>query len=104
MKHLTWTLLGMTELELFNPGMESPSDYLAQVLYAVFIIAALVLLVNMMIAVLSNTYQRVQVRLPNAFNRSTAHFTVKIIKEMYYPITIILAFEVVLTMNILHEE
>lgn len=34
---------------------------MAQSLYAVFIIAALVLLVNMMIAVLSNTYERVQV-------------------------------------------
>ncbi|KAL9984603.1 hypothetical protein ACROYT_G006916 [Oculina patagonica] len=60
LKHLCWTLLGMTELELFNTGMETPSDHLAQALYAVFIIAALVLLVNMMIAVLSNTYERVQ--------------------------------------------
>ena len=63
LKHLCWTLLGMTELEVFNPGVETPSDHLAQALYAVFIIAALVLLVNMMIAVLSNTYERVQVML-----------------------------------------
>lgn len=61
MKHLSWTLLGVTELDRFNPGVETPSDHLAQSLYAVFIIAALVLLVNMMIAVLSNTYERVQV-------------------------------------------
>ena len=61
MKHLSWTLLGVTELDVFNAGVETPSDHLAQALYAVFIIAALVLLVNMMIAVLSNTYERVQV-------------------------------------------
>ena len=61
MKHLSWTLLGVTELDVFNVGVETPSDHLAQTLYAVFIIAALVLLVNMMIAVLSNTYERVQV-------------------------------------------
>lgn len=67
MKHLSWTLLGVTELEVFNTGMETPSDHLAQTLYAVFIIAALVLLVNMMIAVLSNTYERVQVILLHTF-------------------------------------
>ena len=61
MKHLSWTLLGVTELDVFNAGVETASDHLAQALYAVFIIAALVLLVNMMIAVLSNTYERVQV-------------------------------------------
>lgn len=67
MKHLSWTLLGVTGLEVFNTGMETPSDHLAQTLYAVFIIAALVLLVNMMIAVLSNTYERVQVILLHTF-------------------------------------
>ena len=61
MKHLSWTLLGVTELDVFNAGVETPSDHVAQALYAVFIIAALVLLVNMMIAVLSNTYERLQV-------------------------------------------
>lgn len=59
-KHLCWTLLGVTDLEQFNAGMETASDYLAQTLYAVFIIFALILLVNMMIAVLSSTYERVQ--------------------------------------------
>jgi len=67
MKHLSWTLLGVTELDVFNAGVETPSDHLAQILYAVFIIAALVLLVNMMIAVLSNTYERVQVILLPTF-------------------------------------
>lgn len=60
MKHLLWTLLGITELEPFNAS-ESASDTLAKILYAIFIIGSLVLLVNMMIAVLSHTYERVQV-------------------------------------------
>lgn len=61
MKHLAWTLLGITELEIFSTT-ESASDFLATILYAIFIVVALVLLVNMMIAVLSHTYERVQVR------------------------------------------
>ena len=61
MKHLVWTLLGITELEIFSTT-ESASDFLATILYAIFIVVALVLLVNMMIAVLSHTYERVQVR------------------------------------------
>ena len=60
MNHLCWTLLGITELELFN-STESSSDTMAKILYAIFIIVALVLLVNMMIAVLSHTYERVEV-------------------------------------------
>ena len=60
MKHLCWTLLGITDLDLFSAS-ESPSDVLAKLLYAIFIIGALVLLVNMMIAVLSHTYERVEV-------------------------------------------
>ena len=61
MKHLVWTLLGITELEIFSTT-ESASDFLGTILYAIFIVVALVLLVNMMIAVLSHTYERVQVR------------------------------------------
>ena len=40
---------------------DSLSNYIAQALYAVFIVLALILLVNMMIAVLSSTYERVEV-------------------------------------------
>lgn len=69
MVHLVWTLLGITELDPFNTiGHESSSDSLARILYGIFIIGALVLLVNMMIAVLSHTYERVQVRLTRILN------------------------------------
>lgn len=47
-------------LEPFTTG-DSPSDYIVEIIYAVFIISALILLVNMMIAVLSSTYERVEV-------------------------------------------
>ena len=53
--------MGITELDIFSTT-ESASDFLATILYAIFIVVALVLLVNMMIAVLSHTYERVQVR------------------------------------------
>ena len=50
----------MPDLEPFSLG-ESPSDYIVEIMYAVFILSALILLVNMMIAVLSSTYERVEV-------------------------------------------
>ena len=59
-KHLGWTLLGIADVEPFTSS-DSLSNYIAQVLYAGFIISALILLVNMMIAVLSSTYERVEV-------------------------------------------
>lgn len=59
-QHLAWTILGMPDLEPFSLG-DSPSDYIVEIMYAVFILSALILLVNMMIAVLSSTYERVEV-------------------------------------------
>ena len=59
-QHLVWTLLGIADVGPFT-SHESPADYIAQALYGVFIILALILLVNMMIAVLSSTYERVEV-------------------------------------------
>ncbi|KAL9984536.1 hypothetical protein ACROYT_G006841 [Oculina patagonica] len=58
-KHLGWTLLGIADVEPFTSS-DSLSNNIAQALYAGFIIAALILLVNMMIAVLSSTYERVE--------------------------------------------
>jgi len=59
-QHLIWTLLGIADVAPFT-SYDSPSNYIAQTLYGVFIISALILLVNMMIAVLSSTYERVEV-------------------------------------------
>ena len=60
MKHLTWSLLGIAELDPLD-SVDSASVTLVHFLYGAFLIMGVILLVNMMIALLSNTYQRVEV-------------------------------------------
>lgn len=53
----------MTSLTPFETLEErSPSAILANLLYLMFLVMGVILLVNMMIALLSNTYQKVQVK------------------------------------------
>lgn len=85
MTHLVWTLLGITEVDPFNAN-ESSSDVLAKILYAIFIIGALVLLVNMMIAVLSHTYERVQKNSLRAWSFKRA-VTIRTYRD-YHPIPV----------------
>jgi len=59
-KHLCWSLLGIAELEPLD-SVDSHSVTLAQFLFGAFLVMGVILLINMMIALLSNTYQRVQV-------------------------------------------
>ena len=66
-KHLCWSLLGIAELEPLD-SVDRPSVALAQFLFGAFLVMGVILLVNMMIALLSNTYQRVQVRILHAFS------------------------------------
>ena len=54
--HLGWSLLGLADLDRLN-SVDDSSVSLIHVLYSFFLIMA----VNMMIALLSNTYQQVQV-------------------------------------------
>ena len=61
-RHLAWSLLGLVDLDSLN-SVDHPSVSLIQLLYSFFLIMGVVLLVNMMIALLSNTYQQVQVAL-----------------------------------------
>ncbi|KAJ7379858.1 hypothetical protein OS493_012610 [Desmophyllum pertusum] len=58
--HLGWTLLGVSEE--FDPmiSVDAPSENLARLLYATFLILGVILLINMLIALLSNTYQRTE--------------------------------------------
>ena len=58
--HLGWSLLGLADLDRLN-SVDNPSVSLIHVLYSFFLIMAVILLFNMMIALLSNTYQQVQV-------------------------------------------
>ena len=60
-KHLCWSLLGIAELDPLD-SVDIASVTLAKLLFATFLIMGVVLLVNMMIALLSNTYQRVEVK------------------------------------------
>ena len=58
--HLAFSLLGVTGLEKFK-SVDPASELMAKLLYAIFLIMGVILLINMMIALLSNTYQHVQV-------------------------------------------
>ncbi|KAJ7358638.1 hypothetical protein OS493_022070 [Desmophyllum pertusum] len=58
--HLFWTLLGASEETEPVTSVDVPSVTLARLLYATFHIFGVILLFNMLIALLSNTYQRTQ--------------------------------------------
>ena len=60
-RHLTWSLLGLADADKLGTT-DQTSLLLLGVLYAVFLVMVVVLLVNMLIAVLSNVYQGVEVR------------------------------------------
>ena len=51
----------MAEVDSLN-SVDEATVTLCKVLYAIYLVVAGVLLMNMMIALLSNTYQRVEVR------------------------------------------
>ena len=59
--YMGWTLLGVSDD--FDPmkSVDLPSMILAQVLLVFFLIMGVILLINMLIALLSNTYQRIEV-------------------------------------------
>ena len=59
-KLLTWSLLGIAELDPLD-SVDSTSVIIAHLLFGTFLVLGVILLVNMMIAILSNTYQRVEV-------------------------------------------
>ena len=61
--HLTWSLLDLSEELTPLKSADYLSETLANLLYAGYLVLALILLINMLIALLSNTYQRVQVRI-----------------------------------------
>lgn len=60
-RHLARSLLGMTSLTPFESLKEhGPSAILANLLYMMFLVVGVILLINLMIALLSNTYEKVQ--------------------------------------------
>ena len=61
--HLAWSLLDLSEGLTPLKSADSFSETIALLLYAGYLVLAVILLINMLIALLSNTYQRVQVRI-----------------------------------------
>ena len=61
--HLAWSLLDLSEGLTPLKSADSFSETIALLLYADYLVLALILLINMLIALLSNTYRRVQVRI-----------------------------------------
>ena len=59
-RHLCWSLLGDVDLDPLESA-DNPSVILVHFLYGTFLLMGVILLINMMIALLSNTYQKVQV-------------------------------------------
>lgn len=61
LSHLAWSLLEVEQnFKLLN-SVDSPSSTLAKIFYAAFLFIGVILLVNMLIALLSNTYKQVEV-------------------------------------------
>lgn len=59
MKHLCWSLLGLAELDPLE-SIDHTSVTIAHFLFGVFLVLGVILLVNMMIALLNNTYEKVK--------------------------------------------
>ena len=60
--HLGWSLLGRSEDSDTMTSVDPPSVLLARIFYAFFLIVGVVLLINMLIALLSNTYKKIEVK------------------------------------------
>lgn len=59
--HLGWSVLQLSDGLDFFKSADSLSQTLVHLLFAAYLVMAVILLINMLIALLSNTYQRVQV-------------------------------------------
>ena len=69
LRYLFWNVFGMTELGDLNTSEEFViTQYAGEVLLALYAIASLLVAINMLIAMMSNTYQRVAVSSKD-FNR-----------------------------------
>ena len=61
LKHFGWSLLGISSLDALD-SVDTPSIIMAYFLYGIFLVMSVILLVNMLIALLTDTYQKVAVR------------------------------------------
>ena len=59
--HLIWSVFGLTNLETME-SHDKLSTAVVGVLYVMFLILSVIMLVNMLVALLTNTYNKVEVR------------------------------------------
>ncbi|KAJ7378998.1 hypothetical protein OS493_018792 [Desmophyllum pertusum] len=88
-KHLIWSLLGIVDLDPLD-STDKPSVTVVHFLYGAFLIMGVILLINMMIALLSNTYTRVERRVgepegvTNDGNKESLDLAVKSLQVNYF--------------------
>ena len=58
--HLIWSVFGLTNLETME-SHDKLSTAVVGVLYVLFLILSVIMLVNMLVALLTNTYNKVEV-------------------------------------------
>ena len=58
--HLIWSVFGLNNLETME-SRDSVSTAVVGVLYVMFLILSVIMLVNMLVALLTNTYNKVEV-------------------------------------------
>ncbi len=64
MKTLFWALFGSNDLSVLNikNGDQKVTEWLGQFIYALYLLVAVIVLLNALIAMMSSTYTRVQVK------------------------------------------
>ena len=58
--HLIWSVFGLTNLETME-SHDTWSSTIVDVLYVMFLILSVIMLINMLVALLTNTYNKVEV-------------------------------------------
>ena len=58
--HLIWSVFGLSDLEKME-SQEQLSSTVVAILYVIFLIFSVIMLVNMLVALLTNTYDKVEV-------------------------------------------
>ena len=62
-RQLVWSVFGLMELEDLESHTDLTSEILG-ILYLIFLILSVIMLVNILVALLTNTYERYRVREP----------------------------------------
>lgn len=61
--HLTFLIVGLNKFNPVGMSLDTPSEILALLKYVIFLVLGVILITNLMVSVMSNTFQKIQVRL-----------------------------------------